>query len=86
MGQDVKTPHHRQSKLEDRLIVQNGLDEAYSLSSIAKKIGKHRSTVSLEVRRNNVTVQKGAHECHGQTLLTHHQPCPPQKTPLRKLK
>mgnify|MGYP001778095388 FL=1 len=60
MGQDVKTPHHRQCKLEDRLIVQNGLDEAYSLSAIAKKIGKHRSTVSLEVRRNSVAEQKGA--------------------------
>ena len=91
MGQDVKTPHHRQSKLEDRLIVQNGLDEAYSLNAIAKKIDKLRSTVSLKVCRNNVTVQKGAHECHGQTLLTHRQPCPNpedtiEETQMRKLK
>lgn len=48
MGQDANTPHHRQCRLEDRLIIQNGLDEAHSLNAIAKKIGKHRSAVSLE--------------------------------------
>ncbi len=86
MGQNAKTPHHRQCTLEDCLIIPLRLTEARSLNAIAKEIDKLRSTVSLKVCRNSVTGQKGAHECHGQTLLTHHQPCPPQKTPLRKLK
>lgn len=49
--------------LDDRYKIQNMLDDKYSLASIAKQIGKDKSTVSKEIRRNRQTVQSG---CKGQ--------------------
>lgn len=60
MDQDKKKPHHHQCTIDDRLVIQHRLNEGISFNAIAKEIGKHRTTVSLEVRRNSVAVQKGA--------------------------
>ena len=49
--------------LDDRYKIQNMLDDKCSLSSIAKQLGKDKSTVSKEIRRNRQTVRSG---CKGQ--------------------
>ena len=37
---------------ENRLIIENGIEKRLSFASIAKQIGKDRSTISREVKRN----------------------------------
>ena len=39
-------------RMEDRLIIEYGLDENYSLKEIAERIKKDPTTVSKEIKRN----------------------------------
>lgn len=89
MDQDKKKPHHRQCTIDDRLVIQQRLNELFSFNAIAKEIGKHRTTVSLEVRRNSVTVQKGAfgrpfNDCAHRRACDHRQLCEDKPDCLRK--
>lgn len=45
--------------LDDRYKIQNMLDDGCSIAFIAKQLGKSRSTVSREIRRNRKTVRSG---------------------------
>ena len=45
----------------DRLIIEHGLREGKSLSKIAMEIGKHRSTISREIRARRTPSSKGAY-------------------------
>ena len=52
---------------ENRLIIENGIEKRLSFASIAKQIGKDRSTISREVKRNRTydmgTAPKGSIKC-----------------------
>ena len=39
-------------RMEDRLIIEYGLDQGYTLKEIAEKIDKDPTTVSKEIKRN----------------------------------
>ncbi|MDD6772318.1 helix-turn-helix domain-containing protein [Inconstantimicrobium porci] len=39
-------------RIEDRLIIEYGLDQNYSLKEIAKRVGKDPTTISKEIKRN----------------------------------
>ena len=89
MDQDKKKHHHRQCTIDDRLVIQHRLNELFSFNAIAKEIGKHRTTVSLEVRRNSVAVQKGAfgrpfNDCAHRRACDHRQLCEDKPDCLRK--
>ncbi len=46
---------------DDRLVIQAGLQQGLKVAQIAKNIGKHRSTVSREIKvhRRLVSTSKG---------------------------
>ena len=44
--------HHTQLSLDERIQIQKGIENGRSFNAIASEIGKDRSTVSREVRRN----------------------------------
>ena len=52
---------------ENRLIIENGIEKRLSFASIAKQIGKDRSTISREVKRNRTcdmgTAPRGSIKC-----------------------
>lgn len=54
--------------LEDRIYIENALDEKYSLKEIATKLRKDPTTISKEVKRNRIiSSRKGQQElitCH----------------------
>ena len=49
--------------LDDRYKIQNMLDDKFSISSIARQLGKDKSTIYKEILRNRHTVRSG---CKGQ--------------------
>ena len=51
---DIKDGKMKKTNLtyEDRIIIENGIEKRLSFASIAKQIGKERSTISREVKRN----------------------------------
>ena len=52
---------------ENRLIIENGIEKRLSFASIARQIGKDRSTISREVKRNRTcdmgTAPRGSIKC-----------------------
>ena len=51
---------HKHLTLDERLQIEHLLREQTSLSQIAEKLGKHKSTISREVRARAVSSDKGA--------------------------
>ncbi|MCI6692229.1 MAG: helix-turn-helix domain-containing protein, partial [Clostridium sp.] len=39
-------------RIEDRLIIEYGLDQNYTLKEIAERVGKDPTTISKEIKRN----------------------------------
>ena len=62
--------------LEDRNYIEDALNENYSLSAIAKYLGKDATTISKEVKRNRVTI--------GKTRQVEHTSCKNRKLCVRK--
>ena len=66
---DIKDGKMKKTNLtyEDRIIIENGIEKRLSFASIAKQIGKERSTISREVKRNRTydmgTAPKGSIKC-----------------------
>ena len=49
-------------RIEDRLIIEYGLDQNYTLKEIAERVGKDPTTISKEIKRNRflkVSKKKG---------------------------
>lgn len=40
--------------IEDRIIIEYGLDQCYSLKKIAEKVSKGPTTISKEIKRNRI--------------------------------
>ncbi len=53
----VKGKHLTQ---EDRYYIEDALNENYSLADIAKRLGKDPTTISKEVKRNRMSLEKWA--------------------------
>ena len=49
---NIKLCKGKHLKMEDRLIIEYGLDQNYTLRTIAELIGKDPTTISKEIRRN----------------------------------
>lgn len=43
--------------LEERKIIEKALLENWSLYKIAKKLGRHRSTIGREIKRSGIEIQ-----------------------------
>ena len=39
-------------RIEERLIIEYGLDQNYTLKEIAERVGKDSTTISKEIKRN----------------------------------
>ncbi len=64
---------------EDRHYIEDALNESYSLTDIAKRLGKDPTTISKEVKRNRVSFGKLGHtgriSCKNRTACTRKQIC-----------
>ncbi len=64
---------------ENRIYIEDALNESYSLTDIAKFLGKDPTTISKEVKRNRVSFGKVGHtgriSCKKRTACTHKQIC-----------
>lgn len=49
---NIKLCKGKHLRIEDRLIIEYGLDQNYSLKEIAKRLGKDPTTISKEIKRN----------------------------------
>lgn len=45
--------------LEERKIIEAALKENWSLYKIAKKLGRHRSTIGREIKRSGIEINMG---------------------------
>ena len=50
--------HHTQLSLDERIQIQKGIENGKPFNAIASEIGKDRSTVSREVKRNRKSLSK----------------------------
>jgi len=67
-------------QLSDRVNIATWLNMGWSLGQIAKELGKETSTISREIRKHAVTVDKGAayrvkNRCVARSNCTHHGLC-----------
>lgn len=66
--------------VSDRIVIAVGLKEAKTINQIADELGKNRSTISREIRKHSVTVDKGAphrvtNRCIHRTTCSLHGVC-----------
>ena len=45
----MKTLKSKHLRFEDRCVIQEFLNERYSISQIANRLGKHRTTIAKEI-------------------------------------
>lgn len=62
-------PKHAHMSLNDRVIIQSGLENGASRSSIAKTLGKDRSTISKEIKKRRSIVKPRATFVNGRALF-----------------
>ncbi|MGX7198251.1 helix-turn-helix domain-containing protein [Enterococcus nangangensis] len=67
--------------LEERKVIEEALRDNWSLYKIAKKLGRHRSTIGRELKRAGIEVKTG----DGRTVLTYQAKDAEQDAQKRKL-